>query len=412
MEGSHTARLVDGVGIPISKHSKGYNDDGTANVRSLRDSMKRSSAKFIRGMSNFERNTGSPDTFANPRLGSRSSSKSAAEPLINFDDEDSIWYGYVSVGTPAQKNFTVFFDTGSSDAWFASTLCNSTFCNGHHLYNPGTSKTAVDLHKTTFLTYGSNTTNATVEQYADTVTVAGLTAYNQTLGAVLTYTYGFNVSNYPLDGLIGLGYQSISQYNATPFFQTLVAQDQVAEPVFSFYLAENGSEVYLGGTNSKHYKGEFTNVPVTDQSYWQTTLGGISIGGHSVRLNETRAIIDTGTSLIIGNQSDVEAFYALIPGSAPANPADVPEGYFQYPCNDSTVISFKFGDRDFALPSSSFNLGPIDNTTKTTCVGGVAYMPDLLDFNFTLWVMGDIFLQNYYTKFDLGNNQIGFADLA
>ncbi|KAF8269696.1 acid protease [Lactarius quietus] len=375
-----------------------YNDGGTVNARSLRDSMKRSSAKFIRGMSNFARDTGSPDTFANPRLGSRSSS--AGEPLVDFDDEDTIWYGYVSVGTPAQKNFTVTFDTGSSDTWFASTLCNSTYCSGHHLYDPGTSTTAVDLHNTTFLTYGSNTTNATVEQYADTVTVAGLTAYNQTLGAVLTYTYGFNVSNYPLDGLIGLGYQSISQYNATPFFQTLVAQGQVAEPV------------YLGGTNSEHYKGEFTNVPVTNQSYWQTTLGGISVGGNSVQLNETRAIIDTGTSYIIGNQSDVEAFYALIPGSAPANPADAPEGYFQYPCNDSTLISFRFGDRDFALPSSSFNLGPIDNTTNTTCVGGVAYIPYLVDFNITFWIIGDEFLQNYYTKFDLGNNQIGFADLA
>ena len=26
--------------------------------------------------------------------------------------------------------------------------------------------------------------------------------------------------------------------------------------------------------------------------------------------------------------------------------------------------------------------------------------------------MGDLFLQNFYTEFDLGNNRVGFAELA
>ena len=32
--------------------------------------------------------------------------------------------------------------------------------------------------------------------------------------------------------------------------------------------------------------------------------------------------------------------------------------------------------------------------------------------NITFWLIGDVFLQNVYTVFDLGNNVIGFADLA
>lgn len=147
---------------------------------------------------------------------------------------------------------------------------------------------------------------------------------------------------------MGMAYQSISDYNSPPLFQTLVAQGQVTEPRFAFKLAESGAELYLGGTNHELYKGYFTYVPVTDEvslkhldvtrllfdgpakGYWQTCVDAVVVGEcDPIILSDNSAIIDTGTTLIIGNEKDVKAIYAQIPGSQPADPKyNLGEGYY------------------------------------------------------------------------------------
>lgn len=67
------------------------------------------------------------------------------------------------------------------------------------------------------------------------------------------------------DGLLGLGFQSVSKYNATPFFINLISQGIVSNPVFGVRLANEGSELFLGGTNRELYQGDFTYVPVTKE---------------------------------------------------------------------------------------------------------------------------------------------------
>jgi hypothetical protein len=51
-----------------------------------------------------------------------------------------------------------------------------------------------------------------------------------------------------------MGFQALSFMRTPPFFQTLVAQGKVSQPIFSFKLADQGSELELGGADPTLYK--------------------------------------------------------------------------------------------------------------------------------------------------------------
>lgn len=141
------------------------------------------------------------------------------------------------------------------------------------------------------MSYGDGST-VSGNQFVDTVSIAGLTATNQTLGAATKYSDGFSSANFPADGLMGMGFQSISEYNAPPVFQSLVAEGQTSDPVFAMKLTTNGSELTIGGLNSDLYTGEFTYVPVTQEGYWQVAFDALNVAGEKV-VDSTACIIDS-----------------------------------------------------------------------------------------------------------------------
>uniref|UniRef100_A0A8C6VCP5 pepsin A n=1 Tax=Naja naja TaxID=35670 RepID=A0A8C6VCP5_NAJNA len=66
----------------------------------------------------------------------------------------SFYIGNISIGTPPQE-FTVIFDTGSSNLWVPSVYCSSAACSDHHKFNPQQSSTFHATSQTLSITYGT-----------------------------------------------------------------------------------------------------------------------------------------------------------------------------------------------------------------------------------------------------------------
>ncbi|EIW86538.1 peptidase A1, partial [Coniophora puteana RWD-64-598 SS2] len=316
------------------------------------------------------------------------------------DDSSELWYGSISVGTPA-TTFTVDFDTGSSDLFLPGPSCGST-CSGHSKYNPSSSSTAKSLGESFSLEYGDGST-VSGTQYTDTVSIAGLTVTGQTLGAAKTYSTGFESSQFPADGLMGMAFQSISDYNASPVFQTLVSQGKTTSPVFGFKLTSSGAGLTIGGVDSSAYTGKFHYTDVTQEGYWQVTTDSVNVDDQAIQ-SSIASVVDSGTTLIVAPTDDVQNFYEQIGGQDASS--TVGEGFYTLPCDNFPSASVSIAGTTIDI-SSTFNLGQVSEGSSD-CVGALAGQdtPD------NLWILGDVFMSNTYTEFDYGNSRVGFATLA
>ncbi|NXR06353.1 CATE protein, partial [Semnornis frantzii] len=325
------------------------------------------------------------------------------EPLINYLDLE--YFGQISIGTPPQ-NFTVIFDTGSSNLWVPSIYCVSKACAQHARFQPSQSSTYQAIGTPFSIQYGTGSLTGIIG--SDQVVVEGLTVRNQQFAESVTEP-GKAFLDAEFDGILGLAYPSLAVDGVTPVFDNMMAQNLVELPMFSVYMSRNpqapvGGELLFGGFDTSHFTGTLNWVPVTQQGYWQIQLDNIQVGGTvAFCANGCQAIVDTGTSLLTGPTKDIKEMQSYIGATAV-------DGEYAVECSNLNVmpdVTFTINGLPYTLSAQAYTLMEFSEDV-TFCTSGFQGL-DISPPAGPLWILGDVFIRQFYAVFDRGNNRVGLA---
>jgi len=311
------------------------------------------------------------------------------------------YYGTIELGTPA-VSFIVLFDTGSSNLWVPASNCTNC-ASSKTKYNPAASSTFQPNGTTFEIQYGTGSMEGFVVH--DVITIGDLQCGLDFALATNEPGMTFRVAKF--DGILGLGWPSIAVDRITPVMQRLADERVIDSYMFGFYLqsdAKKSGKLTLGGYD----KSKATNVswvPVTQENYWSVNMQKLSFGG-VVATDVTWAIVDSGTSILVGPSADVKAIAEQFNATYIAN------NEYQVDCNANLP------DMEVTLGSGAhavtLTVKGIDLRIKICrfkifceCLLGISG----LDMKNPIWILGDVLMRDFYTIFDFGNARVGFTPL-
>ncbi|CAG9863994.1 unnamed protein product [Phyllotreta striolata] len=318
----------------------------------------------------------------------------------------------ISIGTPPQK-FLVLVDTGSPTLWVPSIKCgkDNVACQKHNKYDSTKSSTYKANGTEFMVNYGTSSVVGIVS--SDNVEIGGITVTDQLFAEVLVEN-GDIFPDAKYDGYLGLSYDTIAVNNIPTLFGNLFAQHPDLSPVFSLYFSKNadeksGGEMTIGGTNPQYYKGNFSYIPVTKKGFWEIKMDKINVESKTVCAGSCKTMIDTSVALIAGPLEEILDIQDAIG-------AFFNERYFVFTVNcnrkDSLPdVNFVLNGKNFTLTNEDYIIEVYDNFINTTvCIPGFMFLEGEIGDGIT-WVLGQLFLENFYTLFDFKENRVGIAEL-
>mmetsp|Transcript_14242 Transcript_14242/g.25025 ORF Transcript_14242/g.25025 Transcript_14242/m.25025 type:complete len:419 (-) Transcript_14242:13-1269(-) len=323
-----------------------------------------------------------------------------SENIIIKDYSNAQYYGEIMIGSPPQK-FTVIFDTGSSNLWVPKINCKNCgywfVHGGKSKYNQAKSSTFKKDGSDFHIQYGSGDVKGYMS--IDQVTLADDIVIKDQKFAEVQNAGGLGVGYVmgKFDGILGLGFEGLALGGASTVFKNAIDQKVVAQPVFAFDLGDNkDGELTMGGYDDSKFKGEIEWVPLAEPKYWLIDIGDIKVGSFSS--GTTNGIVDSGTSLITGPSVEIRKIAQSVGASANMM------GQYTIDCAKVPTLpdmEFTINGKPYAVPGKELVI-----QASGTCLFALMGM-DIPSG--PKWILGDVFMRQYYTIFDYGKKQVGFA---
>ncbi|KAF8335926.1 putative cathepsin E [Cantharellus anzutake] len=318
---------------------------------------------------------------------------------------------YVVTPTIGNQIVQLILDTGSSNLWVNAT--------GKYV----TTTTSHATGRSFAIQYGSG--RASGYQYIDEVRIGNLKVARQSLG-VANFTLGFRgVDGYP-SLIFGVGPTSLSSGvvqggDIVPtVLDNLCASKAISANVLGVYFKplsrantnQNNGEISLGGADHSKYKGVLKYAPITRSShykeFWGIDINKVSNSGMVIGRN-LHAIVDTGTTLTYLPDAVYYKFANANNGSR-----DSSSGLLAFGTKPKGILSITIGGRDFTLtpdqyliPRFLYHYFELDGDTRYFAwLAAIGYGADIE------FILGQKFLEHYYSVYDATSKRVGLAASA
>ena len=326
--------------------------------------------------------------------------------VVLTDQQNTQYFGAFLLGSD-QQQFTGILDTGSSNIWIPDQSCSTVGCQNKAKFNPKSSTTFNTHNQKLSIQYGTGNMQGYVGY--DTVTFGGISVSNQGFGLAQKLSADFQDS--PFDGIFGLAYRSLAEDQVTPWLDSAVAQGLLPKAIFSFYLSNTPSSgtgrLILGEPDPDYYQGDITwhslkplQTGGPADYYYNIVFDGIDLDSSSIPLTcqyegTCHAIVDSGTSLIVGPVEDITHIQNALNINPDCSNLD-----------EQPDLVFSIDGVKYTVPPRFYVVKQVNWWGQEECVAGLS--PS--DQNF--WIFGDAFMRAFYVIFDKTDSKVGLATLA
>lgn len=218
-------------------------------------------------------------------------------------------------------------------------------------------------------------------------------------------------SSFPFEGILGLGFKSLSFGGINPFFERVIEQRLLTNNEFAFFFnvdSDQPSALLWGGIDKDLYHGPIRMFPVVQAHYWALELLDFKLGNISMREvgmsgePVKRLIVDSGTTYFTAP----EGLHEEIMGHIPEASCDTVDSYppLTYVLRGADGQTY-----ELVVSQETYMIGGYSDSCRP------AFMAlDVNEEYGPAMILGEVFMRHFFTVFHRGSGapsdaKIGFA---